>query len=137
MVEVRLAGQHGGGRHRAVTVVRANSSPDDRLRFNAPGFYGARFSFMIHLGLPDISNVRSAMALVLPFDRHMAIHVAGRGLVVMDDFIRDIDAPVVIDHMGRPDQQEGPDGPAMTVRRRLFDTGRVWVKLSGGNRLSR
>jgi 2-pyrone-4,6-dicarboxylate lactonase len=126
----------GRGRYRAVALIRADTDPEEVKRLDGAGFCGARFSFMTHLGFPDLSNVRAAMALVRPYDWHIAIHVSGHGLVDMEEFIRSIEAPVVIDHMGRPDTGEGPDGPAMLAMRRLLDTGRVWVKLSGADRLS-
>lgn len=64
-------------------------------------------------------------------------HVAGQGLIEIENFIRSIKASVVIDHMGRPDITEGLDGATMTVLRRLLDTGRVWAKVSGVDRLSK
>jgi predicted TIM-barrel fold metal-dependent hydrolase len=93
---------------------------------------------MAHLGgHPDLAKVRAVIELVRPHDWHVAIHVSGRGLVETEDFIRSIDARVVIDHMGRPDIHDGPNGASLTTLRRLLDTGRVWVKLSGADRLSR
>ena len=126
----------GRGRYRAVALIRADTAPEEVKRLDAAGFCGARFSFMTHLGFPDLSNVRAAMALVRPYDWHIAIHVSGHGLADMEEFIRSIEAPVVIDHMGRPETSEGPDGPAMLALRRMLDTGRVWVKLSGADRMS-
>jgi len=128
----------GGGRYRGVALVRPETSSDKIARFDAAGMCGVRFSFMAHLGgHPDLAKVRSVIALVRPHDWHVAIHVSGRGLVETEDFIRSIDARVVIDHMGRPDIHEGPEGESMTALRRLLDTGRVWVKLSGADRISR
>ncbi len=54
----------------------------------------------------------------------------------MNDFIRTIEAPVVIDHIGRPDLRDGQEGPAIEALCRLLDTGRVWAKLSGADRLT-
>ena len=103
---------------------------------DAAGFCGARFSFMPHLGNPDLAVVRAVIARVRPLGWHIAIHVAGNGLVEMEQFIGGIEAPVVIDHMGRPDLQAGPEGPAIEALCRLLDSGRVWVKLSGADRLT-
>ena len=126
----------GRDRYRAVALIRADTDPSEVKRLDAAGFCGARFSFMTHLGFPNLSQVRAAMALVRPYGWHIAIHVSGNGLVEMEEFIRSIEAPVVIDHMGRPDAKAGTDGPATLAMRRLLDTGRVWVKLSGADRLS-
>jgi predicted TIM-barrel fold metal-dependent hydrolase len=126
----------GKGRYRAVALVRPDTRPEEIARFDAAGFCGARFSFMTHLGFPDLTAVRETIALVRPHGWHIAIHVSGHGLVDMEEFIRSIDLPVVIDHMARPDVREGTDSPTMMAMRRLIDTGKVWVKLSGADRLS-
>ena len=44
---------------------------------------------------------------------------------------------MVIDHIGRVDGAEGPDGRAFRALRGLVDTGKVWVKLSGTDRITR
>jgi Amidohydrolase len=43
---------------------------------------------------------------------------------------------VVIDHMARVDLRHGLGSPAVTALRRLLDTGDVWVKVSGADRLA-
>jgi predicted TIM-barrel fold metal-dependent hydrolase len=122
----------GGGRYRGVALLRPGTSPDDVAHLDTAGFCGARFNFMAHLGgIPDLAQVCDVIAMVRLHGWHVAIHVAGQGLVEIEDFIRTIEAPVVIDHMGRPDIAEGLNGATMTVLRRLLDTGRVWAKVSG------
>ena len=129
-----LAG--GDGRYRAVALIQEHTPVDEIARLNAAGFCGARFSFMPHLGNPDLDAVRAVITRVRSFGWHIAIHVADDGLVEMERFIGGIEAPVVIDHMGRPDLRLGPDGPAIEALCRLLDSGRVWVKLSGADRLT-
>ena len=97
-----------------------------------------RFSFMAHLGgFPDLSKVRSVIDLVRPYDWHIAVHGAGQGLVDMEDLSARIEARVVIDHMGRPDLARARRVLPMRRLRRLLDTGKIWVKLSGADRLSK
>ncbi len=128
----------GRGRYRGVALLRPETSAEDIRRYDAAGVCGVRFSFMAHLGgKPDLDKVRGIIGRVEPLGWHVAIHVAGEGLVEMRDFIRSIRAPVVIDHMARPDISEGPDGPVMTTLRTLLDKGDIWVKLSGAERLSK
>ncbi|WP_199720679.1 amidohydrolase family protein [Azospirillum cavernae] len=127
----------GQGRYRGVALLRPGSSPELVRRFDVAGICGVRFSFMPHLGMPDLDAVRAVIALVEPFGWHVAIHVAGTGLLDMESFIRSIPAPVVIDHMARPDIAEGPNGPVTETLLRLLDSGRVWLKLSGAERLSK
>ena len=124
----------GAGRYRGVALIRAETTDAEIAEFHAAGICGARFHFMAHLGAPPApAAMRAVMDRVRPYGWHMAIHVAGHGLVEHEAFIRAVDAPVVIDHMGRPALD---DEAPMAALRRLLDTGRVWVKLSGGDRLS-
>lgn len=126
----------GACRYRAVALIQESTPIDEIARMAAAGFCGARFSFMPHLGNPDLDSVQAIIARVRPFGWHVAIHVAGNGIVELEEFIRGIEASVVIDHMGRPDLRDGPNGPAIEALCRLLDTGRVWVKLSGADRLT-
>lgn len=127
----------GAGRYKGVALVRPDTSDATLATYAAAGICGARFSFMPHLGYPDLEGVRGVIARVVPLGWHVAIHVAGKGLVEMEAFIRSIPAPVIIDHMARPDMAEGLDGPVPQALLRLLETGRVHVKISGGERLSR
>ena len=80
--------------------------------------------------------MHEVVAKVAPFGWHVSVHVGGQDVVEQSDVIRSLGAPVVIDHMARPAIAEGPDGPAIREVKRLIDTGTVWVKLSGAERLS-
>jgi predicted TIM-barrel fold metal-dependent hydrolase len=128
----------GGGRYRGVALLTPSSAEAELARFDAAGICGVRFNFLPHLGeRPTPQAIRSVIDLVKPFDWHVAIHVAGPDIVEYSPFIRSIEARVVIDHMARPVLAEGPEGAGMTELRRLLDTGRIWVKLSGADRLSK
>ena len=61
----------------------------------------------------------------------------GSGLLDYSDLIKSIDAPVVIDHLGRIDLSEGLTSPSVRRLLELLDTGTVWVKVSGLERISR
>jgi 2-pyrone-4,6-dicarboxylate lactonase len=128
----------GNGRYRGVALIEPDASQDVLRTFDAAGICGVRFNFMAHLGgKPDLDKVRTVIRLVEPLGWHIEIHVAGRGVVELEEFIRLIRAPVVIDHMARVNVDEGPNGPAMRTLRGLLDTGRIWVKVSGADRLSK
>ena len=128
----------GAGRYRGVALIGTEAEPAEVSRLAAAGVRGARFHFMPHLGAaPREDTIRSVAALVRPHGWHVALHMAGSGVADHEGFIRTIEVPVVIDHMGRPDPAEGADGPVGAALRRLLDTGRVWVKLSGADRVSR
>lgn len=128
----------GGGRYRGVALLEPDATGPDIRRYHDAGVRGVRFNFLAHLGgQPDLAAMARTIEAVRPFGWHVAVHVAGSDLATHAAFIGAIPLPVVIDHMARPDLSEGLDGPAPTALRRLLDTGRVWVKLSGADRISR
>jgi len=129
--------QSTGGRYRGVALLTPATPAEEVQRLDAAGVTGVRFHFVAHLGVhPSLDDMRAIMRLVAPHDWHIALHLAGRDLVTYWDFITAITAPVVIDHMGRVDVSEGPEGAGFTALRRLLDRGNVWVKLSGTDRVS-
>jgi len=92
---------------------------------------------MPHLGAaPSDETVRELAALVTPFGWHLEVHVAGSGIADRFATFAGLDAPVVVDHLARVDLREGLGGPGVVALRRLLDTGHVWLKLSGVDRVS-
>lgn len=126
----------GHGRYRGVAVLGAQTSAEEVARLDAAGVRGVRFNFLAHLGgAPAAETIDAVLALVRPFGWHVAIHVTGADLLRYAGMIAAIDARVVIDHMARPALGEGLSACRDTLFR-LLDSGRVWVKLSGADRIS-
>jgi len=125
------------GRYRGVGLLTPATSADEVARLAAAGVCGVRFHFMAHLGAhPSLDDLRKIMSVVAPHGWHIALHMTGADLVTYFDFITSIQARVVIDHIGRVDVAEGADGKGFATLRRLLDSGNVWVKLSGTDRVS-
>jgi predicted TIM-barrel fold metal-dependent hydrolase len=129
--------QATGGRYRGVALIAAGTPASEIAQLNAAGVRGVRLHFVSHLGpYPKLEDARAIVRLVAPYGWHIEIHVYGKDLLANLDFIGSITAPVVIDHIGRVDAAEGPDGEAFLALRRLLDRGNIWVKLSGTDRVS-
>ncbi|QNP74916.1 amidohydrolase family protein [Streptomyces roseirectus] len=129
--------EEGEGRYRGVALIRPDTPAREVARLHAAGVRGTRLHFLPHLGpAPTPQAIAAITDLVRPYGWHLALHVTGAGLAEHEDFIRSIPLPLVIDHMGRVDLRQGLGSPAVTALRRLLDTGRTWVKLSGADRLA-
>jgi 2-pyrone-4,6-dicarboxylate lactonase len=127
----------GERRYRGVALIKPGSSAETVARFNSAGICGARFNFLSHLGgNPDVEAMRSVIAMVRPYDWHVALHVTGTDLLRYEGFIASIEARVVIDHMARPNLDRDL-APCRDTLFRLLDSGRVWIKLSGADRISK
>jgi len=125
-------------RYRGVALLKPTTPQAEINRLHEAGVCGVRFHFFSHLGKPaPYDDIRAVIAKVAPLGWHIAIHVGGQGMVEQYDFITSIEAPVVIDHIGRIDIGEGLNGEAFTALRRLLDRGNVWVKLSGTDRITK
>jgi len=128
----------GKGRYRGVALLQPSMRQEEVDRLDDAGVRGVRLHFFPRLGAPmPLPDMRKVIELVEPNGWHIAIHTGGDGLVELYDFIRSIDAPVVIDHIGRVDVGDGLRGKAFGVLRRLLDTGNIWVKLSGTDRITK
>lgn len=127
----------GGGRYRGVALVRPDTSAAEVERLAADGVCGTRIQFARHIGpAPDAEAVHAIVAKVREHGWHVSVHFAGVDIADHADLLRTIPLPVVIDHMGRVDLSSGVDTAPVRAMLRLLDTGTVWVKLSGADRLA-
>ncbi|MHC1561627.1 amidohydrolase family protein [Actinomycetospora sp. C-140] len=129
--------EEGAGRYRGVALIRPDTLPAEVARLHDAGVRGARLHFTPHLGAaPSPEDITAIVRLVAPHGWHLALHVAGDGIAEHADLVRSLPVRVVVDHLARVDLAAGPDSPAVTALRRLLDTGDVWVKTSGTDRLA-
>jgi 2-pyrone-4,6-dicarboxylate lactonase len=125
----------GGGRLRGVALVGDGTTPAEIARLHAAGVRGFRLNFLPHLRRPPgRDEIAGILARVADLGWHAEIHVHGTGVVEHRALIESLPVPVVIDHLARV---EIGDGTAVRTLRELLDTGRVWVKVSGVDRVSR
>jgi 2-pyrone-4,6-dicarboxylate lactonase len=127
------------GRYRGVALLKPDTTAAEIERLDDAGVRGVRLHFhFAHLGAPmPRDDMNKIIAAVSEHGWHIALHLGGHGVLEHYDFITAIEAPVVIDHIGRIDVGEGLNGPAFSALRRLIDRGNVWVKLSGADRISK
>ncbi|GAA0984167.1 amidohydrolase family protein [Acrocarpospora macrocephala] len=129
---------HGGGRLRGVGLIDERTSPEEIARLHAAGVRGFRCNFLPHLRrAPSEAEIAMLAASVAGLGWHTEIHVQGEGVVEHERFIAALPTPVVVDHLGRIDIRRGLGQPAVRSLLRLLDTGRVYVKVSGIDRVSR
>jgi predicted TIM-barrel fold metal-dependent hydrolase len=129
---------HGGGRLRGVGLIHERTSPEEIARLHTAGVRGFRCNFLPHLRrAPSEAEIATLAGSVAGLGWHTEIHVQGEGVVEHERFIASLPTQVVVDHLGRVDIRLGLDQPAVRSLLRLLDTGRVYVKVSGIDRVSR
>ena len=129
----------GKGRYRGAALLDPYTPDAEVERLDEAGVRGVRLHFFGgHLGAPKPrQDILDIIEKVSPYGWHIQIHTGGHGVLDLYEFITSIEAPVVIDHIGRIDIAEGLQGKTFAVLRRLLDRGNIWVKLSGIDRITK
>jgi 2-pyrone-4,6-dicarboxylate lactonase len=125
------------GLARGVAVVDPAISDAELDALHAGGIRGIRFNFLKRL--VDDAPKDKFLEVAQRIQRlgwHVVIYFEADILEEMKPFIAALPVPVVIDHMGRPDVTQGPDGADMTAFRALLDSRPdIWVKVTCPDRL--
>jgi 2-pyrone-4,6-dicarboxylate lactonase len=126
------------GRARGVAVVDPDIDDAGLEVLHAGGIRGVRFNFLKRL-VDDAPKDRF-LEIASRIERlgwHVVIYFEAELLEELTPFMEAIPTPIVIDHMGRPDVSQGPEGPQMRAFRDFLSTHpAVWTKVSCAERLS-
>jgi 2-pyrone-4,6-dicarboxylate lactonase len=124
------------GMARGVAVVDPAISEDALHSLHEGGIRGVRFNFLKRLVEHAPKDKFLEVAARLPAGWHVVIYFEADILEEMRPFIDAIPVPVIIDHMGRPDVRQGPDGVDMRAFRSLLDSrDDIWFKATCPDRL--
>ncbi|HKY80710.1 MAG TPA: amidohydrolase family protein, partial [Sphingobium sp.] len=125
------------GKARGVAVVDPAISDAELERLHEGGIRGVRFNFLKRLvdDAPKDKFLEIA-ARVKQLGWHVVVYFEADILEEMRAFLDAIPTTIVIDHMGRPDVTQGPDGPDMRAFRTLLDSRPdIWTKVTCPDRL--
>jgi 2-pyrone-4,6-dicarboxylate lactonase len=125
------------GLARGVAVVDPAISDAELDALHAGGIRGVRFNFLKRL--VDDAPKDKFLDVARRIERlgwHVVVYFEADILEELQPFLAAIPVPIVIDHMGRPDVTQGPDGADMTAFRRLLDNrDDIWTKVTCADRL--
>ena len=126
-----------GDRARGVGVVGPDISMDELKAFDEMGMRAVRFNFVRRLVDWTPRDVFLRVAdKIAPLGWHVVVYFEADILEELSPFLAAIPVPLVIDHMGRPDVSQGPEGPDMRAFRRLLDSrSDIWFKATCPDRL--
>jgi len=122
-----------GDAYRGIVVPDAAASDEELLAMDALGVRGIRLNVVN----PQILAIDDAVALCTRMRScgwHLQVHLmlATDGAATLAALAERVDAPIVVDHFGRP--AAGAALPPLLLE--LVASGRVWVKLSAAYRVS-
>ncbi|WP_137176358.1 amidohydrolase [Roseomonas sp. AR75] len=123
--------------YRGVAMIDDDTTEAEIAAMHEAGVRGIRFNFIKALGGgPDMAVFHRAADRARPLGWHMVMQLQGDGVREMEASIRGLNMPVVIDHMGRVDPALGVEGPTFRTLLDLLKDERIWVKLSGAERMT-
>ena len=124
------------GLARGVAVVDPAISEAELRALHAGGIRGIRFNFLKRLVDDAPKDKFLEVAQRLPEGWHVVIYFEADILEDLRPFMDAIPVPLVIDHMGRPDVRQGPDGTDMKAVRKFLDAREdIWFKATCPDRL--
>ena len=95
---------HSNGMARGVATVRATVTDEELQSLHDAGVRGVRFNFVKRLvNVTPEDQLRSIASRIAPLGWHLVIYFEAPDLEEYIDFFTSLPAPVVFDHMGRPD----------------------------------
>ena len=111
-----------GGKARGVAVVDPDSPDEELERLHKGGMRGVRFNFLKRLVDNAPKDKFLELAGRLPEGWHVVVYFEADILEELRPFLDAIAVPIVIDHLGRPDVRQGPDGPDIQAFRKLLES---------------
>jgi len=103
------------------------------------GINGVRLPWISLATIPNIDSeeYRGLLQRIADLNWHIHLHVGTTRLPGILPHLEAAGVRIVVDHFGFPDPKRGVSCPAFQAVLRAIDTGRTWVKLSGGYRVGR
>ena len=134
---IALAGETDGVPNaRGVAVVDPAIGEAELAALHEGGIRGIRFNFLKRLVENAPKDKFLEVAQRLPESWHIVIYFEAVLLEELTPFFHALPRPLVIDHMGRPDVRQGPDGADMRAFRSLLDSREdIWFKPTCPDRL--
>ncbi|RST30678.1 2-pyrone-4,6-dicarboxylate hydrolase [Sphingomonas ginkgonis] len=126
------------GKARGVAVVSPDIGDEELQRLHAGGIRGVRFNFLKRL-VDDAPKDKflDIARRIAPLGWHVVVYFEADILEELVPFLEAIPTIVVVDHLGRPDIAQGPEGAETQRFIRLLDEHpAIWTKVSGAERLS-
>jgi predicted TIM-barrel fold metal-dependent hydrolase len=124
-------------RFKTTVIVDHTIDPYILRMMNRDRAKGVRLSWRNLKTLPDLTSYEWVRFLrrLADIGWHVHLHIDGPRLPIVLPGLTAAPMNLVVDHFGRPDPVLGTQSEGFQALLRAFDTGRTWVKLSGGFRI--
>jgi predicted TIM-barrel fold metal-dependent hydrolase len=124
--------QLGIANARAVAVIQPSITDAELREMDRLGVRGVRFTqHDPKTAVTTREMIEPVAARIADLGWHVQLHVRGDQLAEMAEMIARLPCTIVVDHLARIPPAQGINHPAFELAKRLLDSGRAWVKLSG------
>lgn len=123
-------------RLRGTVILEPTVERDTMRQMAKEGIIGVRMH-MIGVAIPDLTTFayRRTFRRIADLGWHIHLHAECRDLPDLLPKLEASGAPIVVDHLGRPDPAEGFDSAGFRALTEAVERGNTWVKASGPHRL--
>lgn len=127
------------GLARGIATVKSTITESELQQLHDAGVRGVRFNFVKRLvNETPKEELLEIIAKINQLGWHVVIYFEAEDLPRLWDFFSEIETPVVVDHMGRPDVTKSADGKEFTLFLKLMaEHPNFWCKVSCPERLSK
>lgn len=122
------------GAWRGIVLVDRTTSTTSMQQMHAQGVRGVRFN-LIYGKAVNTEEIEEVARRIAPLGWHIQFLVDARDLPDLIPFFKRLPVDIVIDHMGRMPTHAGTQNEGFQCLLKLLRENRVWVKLSGANRM--
>ncbi len=126
------------GKARGVATVEKKITDDELVALHEAGVRGVRFNFVKRLvDFTPKDELREIAKRIGKLGWHVVVYFEAVDLPELWDFFINIETPVVVDHMGRPDVSKEANGEEFALFRKLIrEHENFWCKVTCPERLS-
>jgi 2-pyrone-4,6-dicarboxylate lactonase len=122
------------GKYRGVAIVDDSVSDAELARLHSVGVRGARFNFGGNFKLaPSTASMRRSIERVKELGWFVKVFGFGDDFLAVQDELKRIEMPAIIDHLGGPDVAKGVSAPVIRMLLDLLKRENWWVLLSNGD----
>jgi predicted TIM-barrel fold metal-dependent hydrolase len=128
----------GNSRLRGTVIVKPSVERYILRMMKQDGIVGVRLPFIGLSSPPDLASFeyRRLFRRIVDLDWHAHLHIEAHRLPAVLPALLESGMKVVVDHLGRLDRRDCPDGAAFRALVSAVATGRVWIKASGPHRVA-
>jgi predicted TIM-barrel fold metal-dependent hydrolase len=124
---------------RGTVILEPTVDPYSLKQMSNDGIVGVRLPYISMPELPDLSSFeyKKLFKRFADLNWHVHLHIDGPRIPQVLPYLEQSGVKIVLDHFGRPDEQEGIHCKGFQMMMKSMEKGNTWVKVSAAYRLGK